>query len=152
MKAKWFSTALIVMMLVVAMVPAVSAAPGAADEIINLGANTDNPSHPLGDQQMELRAKGFEAKVNGKTSGPVAEVARGQFVELAREGEDSIWTVLGEFGPADHPAPILFSGVPGPLHNQIPAPDRSVDNTTIWASDFSEAYYENLLFSEAQGA
>jgi immune inhibitor A len=152
MKAKWFSTVLIVMMLVVAMVPAVSAAPGAADEIINLGANTDNPSHPLGDQQMELRAKGFEAKVNGKTSGPVAEVARGQFVELAREGEDSIWTVLGEFGPTDHPAPILFSGVPGPLHNQIPAPDRSVDNTTIWAPDFSEAYYENLLFSEAPGA
>jgi immune inhibitor A len=117
-----------------------------------LGANTDNPGHPLGDAQLKLRQKGLEAKVNGKTDGPVAEVAKGQFVELAREGEDSIFTVLGEFGPLDHPAAILFSGVPGPLHNQIPEPDRSVDNTTIWAPDFSQAYYEDLLFSEAPGA
>ena len=90
--------------------------------------------------------------MNGKTSGPVAEVAKGQFVELEREGEDSIWTVIGEFGPLDHPAPILYSGVPGPLHNEIPEPDRAVDNTTIWAPDFTEAYYEDLLFSEAPGA
>ncbi|MGB8981794.1 MAG: immune inhibitor A domain-containing protein [Anaerolineales bacterium] len=153
MKAKWFSTLLIVMMFMVTMVPGTGAAPGSADDApIDLGANTDNPSHPLGDKQAELKAKGFEAKVNGKASGPVAEVAKGQFVELERQGEDSIWTVLGEFGPADHPAPILFSGVPGPLHNEIPEPDRSVDNTTIWNSDFTEAYYENLLFSEAPGA
>jgi immune inhibitor A len=145
-----------ILVLLVGMVPTVIlAAPVAADgpeDIPMEGANTDNPSHPLGDAQAALRLKGLEAKMNGKTSGPVAEVAKGQFVELERQGEDSIWTVLGEFGPLDHPAPILFSGVPGPLHNQIPEPDRSVDNTTIWASDFSEAYYENLLFSEAPGA
>ena len=41
---------------------------------------------------------------------------------------------------------------PGPLHNQIPQPDRSVDNTTIWTPDFSKSYFENLLFSEAPGA
>ncbi len=151
MKAKWFSTLLVVMMLVVAVVPTAGAAPHAADEIIYIGADNDNPGHPLGDMQAQLQAKGFEAKVNGKTDGPVAEVAHGQFVELEREGEDSIWTVLGEFGPADHPAPVLFSGVPGPLHNQIPAPDRSVDNSTIWAPDFSRAYYMDLLFSEAPG-
>ena len=151
MKAKWFSTLLVVLMLVVAVVPAAGAAPNAADDIIHIGADNDNPSHPLGDMQKQLQAKGFEAKVSGKVDGPVAEVARGQFVELERLGEDSIWTVLGEFGPLDHPASILFSGVPGPLHNQIPAPDRSVDNTTIWAPDFSRAYYMDLLFSEAPG-
>ena len=151
MKAKWFSTFVIVMMLVVAIVPTAGAAPNAADEIIYIGADNDNPSHPLGDMQKQLQARGFEAKVNGKVDGPVAEVAHGQFVELAREGEDSIWTVLGEFGTADHPAPILFSGIPGPLHNQIPAPDRSVDNSTIWAPDFNRAYYMDLLFSEAPG-
>ncbi len=122
------------------------------EEILFLGANTDNPSHPLGDAQNALRQKGFEAKVNNKVSGPVAEVAKGQFVELERQGEDSIFTVIAEFGPRDHPAPILYSGVPGPLHNQIPEPDRSVDNTTIWAPDFTSAYYENMLFAEAPGA
>jgi immune inhibitor A len=156
MKAKWFSMTLIVIMLVIAVVPTVGAAPAAAgnpaDEVIFLGANTDNPSHPLGNAQNALKLKGLEAKMNGKANGPVAEVAHGQFVELEREGEDSIWTVIAEFGPNDHPAPILFSGIPGPLHNEIPEPDRSVDNTTIWAPDFNESYYENLLFSEAPGA
>ena len=149
MKAKWFSTLLVFMMLVVAIVPTAGAAPEAQDNLPGIAAHNDNPSHPLGDKQIELRAKGFEAKVNGKVDGPVAEVAHGQFVELAREGEDSIWTVLGEFGTQIHP---VTGGTPGPLHNQIPQPNRSVDNTTIWAPDFTEAYYENLLFSEASGA
>jgi immune inhibitor A len=149
MKAKWFSILLIVMLLTVAMVPAAGAAPVAQDDVPNIGANTDNPSHPLGEKQKELRAKGFEAKVNGKVDGPVAEVAKGQFVELEREGEDTIWTVLGQFGNTINPT---YGGTAGPLRNQIPEPDRSVDNSTIWVSDFSQPYYEDLLFSEAAGA
>lgn len=156
MRAVYFRTVLILALFLAAIVPVVGAAQGGADDLpdgpLPYGANTDNPSHPLGDEQRELRVKALASQMNGKTDGPVAEVARGQFVELEREGEDSIWTVLGEFGPADHPAPILFSGIPGPLHNEIPEPDRSVDNTTIWTPDFTEAYYENLLFSEAPGA
>jgi immune inhibitor A len=134
----------------------VGAAPGQAvpfepGEVLDIGADNDNPSHPLGDEQQALKLQGFQQKLNGKTEGPVAEVAKGQFVELERVDEDSIWTVIGEFGPNDHPAPILFSGIPGPLHNEIPEPDRTVDNATIWTSDFTEDYYEDLLFSEAPG-
>jgi hypothetical protein len=92
MKAKWFSTILILAMLVMSFVPAAGAAPGADDGDLMIGANTDNPSHPLGDKQAKLEAKVFEDKVSGKTEGPVKEVAKGQFVELARQGEDSIWT------------------------------------------------------------
>ena len=74
----------------------------------------------------------------------MAKLAKGQYVELAREGEDSIWTLLGEFGTdGDHSHGTLgiinHGGTPGPLHNQIPEPDRAVDNTTIWAPDFSQA-------------
>ena len=77
---------------------------------------------------------------------------KGQFVELAFEGEDKILTLLGQFGaePATHVHGALgtidHGGAPGPLHNEIPEPDRSVDNTTIWAPDFSRSYYEHLLF------
>ena len=157
MKHKYFHTLLLVVALfMVAIVPIAGASTGSSQDIPDglppEGANTDNPSHPLGDQQKALKQKGFEAKMNGKTDGPVAEVAKGQFVELEREGEDSIWTVVGEFGPLDSPFGILQSGIPGPLHNEIPEPDRTVDNSTIWAPDFSESYYENLLFSEAPGA
>ena len=154
MKAKWFSTLLIVFMLVVAVVPMAGAAPseqnGGLDPTFR--ADNDNPSFSLGDEQKALKLKALEAKMNGKVDGPVAEVAHGQFVELEREGEDSIWTVLGEFGDLESPFGSLQGGAPGPQHNQIPEPDRNVDNTTIWAPDFSRAYYMDLLFSEAPGA
>ena len=106
MKAKWFSLTIVVAMLVIAVVPMVGAAPAASYGDLNpeFAANTDNPGHPLGDAQKALKLKGFQAKMNGKTSGPVAEVAKGQFVELERQGEDTIWTVTGEFGPNNHPS------------------------------------------------
>ena len=126
------------------------------------GANrSDNLKHPLGEKQNALRQKGQEKVLAGKAVGKgpnkVVEVAKGQYVELAQTGEDLIWSVLGEFGEgtdethggtrthADH------GGDPGPLHNEIAAPDRSVDNATIWTEDFSQPYFEDLLFSRTKG-
>jgi immune inhibitor A len=57
---------------------------------------------------------------------------------LEREGEGTLWTVLGEFADLQH--------------NAIPEPDRTVDNTTIWAPDFSRDYYMDLLFADSPGA
>jgi len=148
MKARWFSTFVITAMLIMAIVPAAGAAPSTPPPDESIGSNSDNPHFPKGDKQLALRTRGLEAKLQGQTHGKVHEVAPGQFVELSREGEDTIFSVLGEFGNLIHPA---YGGAPGPLHNQIPEPDRTVDNTTIWAADFSEAYYEDLLFSEAAG-
>ncbi len=45
-----------------------------------------------------------------------------------------------------------YGGSAGPVHNQIPQPDRAVDNTTIWAPDFSQSYYTKLLFYDSAGA
>jgi immune inhibitor A len=127
-----------------------TAAQGSRDqEIPPVGAKNDNPSHPLGDQQSALRKQALAKKLHGKASGKTHQVARGQYVELEREGEDSIWTVLGEFGDSISPT---YGGTAGPRRNQIPQPNRAVDNTTIWAPDFSRSYYQNLLFSEAPGA
>jgi immune inhibitor A len=115
--------------------------------------HTDNLDHPLGLKQAGLRAAGKQMQLEGKVgkNAKVAKVANGQYVELAREGEDSVFTVLGEFGTLESPFGILQGGTPGPLHNQIPEPDRSVDNSTIWAPDFTPAYYEDMLFSDASG-
>lgn len=117
------------------------------------GDSDDIPS-PLSERQRALRQEALQqiAQGNLTATGPVVEVAHGQFVELAREDEDLIWTVLGEFGNLESPFGVLQGGAPGPQHNQIPQPDRSVDNSTIWTADFSETYYEDLLFSEAPGA
>ena len=53
---------------------------------------------PLAARQRELRTRSLEASLRGKSKGPTHEFARGQYVELARQGEDTIWTVLAEFG------------------------------------------------------
>lgn len=98
----------------------------------------DQRPHPLGSRQALLREKALDAELNGKAHGKTHEVARGQYVELAREGEDAVWTVLGEF--ADF------------RHNNIAEPNRDVDNTTIWVSDFSRDYFMDLLFDDAPGA
>lgn len=134
------------------------AAPAQIPDALMVGGDTDNLPNPLAEEMSARRTEALTQKLDsiaaGKQSadGPVAEVAKGQFVELEREGEDPIWTVLGEFGDLESPFGILQGGAPGPQHNQIPEPDRSVDNTTIWEPDFSEPYYEELLFSEEPGA
>jgi len=101
------------------------------------GAVDDKPD-PLTVRQRDLRQKALESKLNGKAYGRTHEVARGQYVELAREGEGTIWTVLGEFADL--------------LHNTLPEPNRAVDNTTIWVPDFNRDYYMDLLFNGAPGA
>ncbi len=80
-----------------------------------------------------------------------------QYVELSREKTDKIFVVLAEFGDQRHPSypdqdtdpatqgPATFDG---PLHNAIPEPDRSKDNSTVWQADYSADYYRNLYFGE----
>lgn len=98
----------------------------------------DNRPDPLTTKQLELKQQALEAKLNGKAYGKTHEVARGQYVELAREGEGALWTVLGEFADLKH--------------NQIPEPDRTINNTTMWVEDFSRDYIYNMLFDETTGA
>ncbi len=88
------------------------ASPPASDGEPGLSTKIDNRTDPLTEEQTELKAKAMDSVLNGKatTDGKTLEVAKGQFVELAREGEDPVWTVLGEFG--DFP------------HNSIAEPDR----------------------------
>ena len=112
---------------------------------------SDNLSHPLGDKQEALRQAALEKVAKGEIpkGTKVGKLAKGQYVELAREGEDSILTVLGEFGSSINPT---YGGSAGPARNQIPQPDRATDNTTIWAPDFSQSYYTTLLFNDSAGA
>ena len=116
-------------------------------------APVDNLPHPLGSEQAALRQEGMQMVLNGERTkhgrNGVVRVKKGHFVELDREGEDTIWTVLAEFGDTVNPT---YGGTAGPLNNQIPKPDRRVDNSTIWTSDFSQPYFNDLLFSEKKSA
>src|SRR5574341_2555238 len=90
MKAKLFHIVLILALLALWIVPVVSAAPKAVDgrtDDPDFVRKPDNLPDPLTTQQLALKAKALEAKLNGKANGPTHEVARGQYVELEREGE-----------------------------------------------------------------
>ncbi|TFV53747.1 immune inhibitor A domain-containing protein [Blastococcus sp. TF02A_35] len=130
--------------LVMAVPVTASAAPPAAPPADEPQAGPDRAHdlpHPLGDKQRAQRAAATEKVLTGKAAprgkNKVVEVSNGQYVELAQEDSDAIWTVLGEFGDLGH--------------NEIPRPDRTVDNTTIWTEDFSQGYFDTLLYSSAAG-
>jgi len=109
---------------------------GAADQPGSRG-RSDNLPDPMTTQQNELKKMAIDAKLNGKAYGRTHEVARGQYVQLAREGQGQIWTVLGEFADVKH--------------NKIAQPDRAVDNSTYWVPDFSRAFFNKLLYSQTPG-
>jgi immune inhibitor A len=91
----------------------------------------------------------------GRTTAVKGQPAEDQYVELAREKTDKIFVVLAEFGNQRHPSypdkdtdpntpgPTVFDG---PLHNSIPAPDRTKDNKTIWEANYNKAHYQKLYF------
>src|SRR6185503_11120209 len=102
----------------------------------------DNLPGKLANRQNALRQTAIQKVIDGSakahganqvvkvkgasTAGDADDI----FVELAFEGEDQILTLLGEFGedPATHNhgtlGDINHGGDPGPLHNEIPQPDR----------------------------
>ena len=119
-----------------------------------------------GRAQTEKRGASTVVKVGSKTppgisaksAKPKTKVDR--YVELGREKTDQIFVILAEFGNQRHPnypdqdtdpntpGPTRFDG---PLHNQIPAPNRAQDNSTIWQADYSRQHYQDLYFGTGAG-
>jgi immune inhibitor A len=125
-----------------AAIPATAnAAPAPGPDAEATPQRSHDLSSPLSDKQRALRQAAVQAVVAGQATptgdNKVVQVAKGQYVELAQEDSDAIWTVLGDFADVKH--------------NQIPKPDRAVDNTTIWTSDFSKAHYDQMLTDTTAG-
>jgi immune inhibitor A len=134
-----------------ALAPA-AAAPAANDSSIARDtprAKPDNRTSPQIRKQARLKAKARAMVENGsakvttlRDGSEVVEVAEGEFVELAETGTDRIWTVLSQFGTQGSKKLGL---TPGPLHNEIPQPDRTKDNSTTWEADYGKSYFDDLF-------
>jgi immune inhibitor A len=97
---------------------------------------------------------------SGVSNRAVAKAGEDQYVELGREQTDRIFVILAEFGNDRHPSypdvdsnpaipgPTTFEG---PLHNKIPAPNRAVDNSTVWQADYAPSHYRDLYFGTGAG-
>ena len=166
--------------LVTALAPAASAAPpetpaGVANPE---PASVDELPNPLEEKRRELREAGLQKVLNGEAvveqrgASKVVKVGQeaapgsaraGRPVRRAgRETTDKIFVILAEFGNERHrqttrdqdtnpniPGPTVFDG---PLHNSIPEPDRSVDNSTVWQPDYSQAHYRAALLRRGRRA
>jgi len=136
-----------------------------ADERANEG---HEPKHPLAikEKRDAQRKAALERVMRGKSPFPKG-TPKGQQIPLEREGTDKIFVVLAEFGDQRYPGAGstacgagCFTDTPpfnlpdpepttfdGPLHNQIPEPDRTKDNSTIWQEDFNREHYEDMYFN-----
>ena len=104
----------------------------------------------VADDDVATTAKG---NGHGKGAGKGGKDSyESKYVEVAREGSDRIFVVLVEFGD-EKPTFALDPNAQrstGPLHNEIPEPDRTKDNSTVWAPDHSQQYFQDLYFGQGE--
>jgi immune inhibitor A len=110
-----------------------------------------------------LRQAALEKQLRGDVAvdREVVKLGKDRFSKVAQTGTDRIFVVLAEFGDKRHsafcdstdPEDCAFpsDGTPtrydGPLHNQIPQPNRRVDNSTLWRKNYNKPYYEDLYYN-----
>ena len=107
--------------------------------------------NPLGDAQRALRKEAVEKLIKGKATTETrggqrviklagTKTAEGttadRYVSYPVNREESIFTILSEFSDM--------------AHNEIPAPDRAMDNSTYWVDDFSQTHFKDMMFGEGE--
>lgn len=127
----------------------------ALDEVIAGRAQPEQRNGSTVVKVGEISDGGGGTTGNDRRRGGGDQGKKDQYVELENAGTDRVLTLLVEFGDQRHPdypdqdtdpdtpGPARFDG---PLQNQIPEPDRNVDNSTIWEADFSQGYFEQQYF------
>ncbi|MCF6379836.1 immune inhibitor A [Nocardioides KLBMP 9356] len=113
----------------------------------------DNRPGPMTKKQDRLREKALamldngSAKLRQRAEGATVALGNGEFVEFPVEKTDKIFTILSEFGDTGSGK---LGTTPGPLHNQIPEPDRATDNSTYWVQNFDKAHYEEMFNGDGE--
>ncbi|HEX2626278.1 MAG TPA: immune inhibitor A domain-containing protein, partial [Candidatus Limnocylindrales bacterium] len=148
--------------IVTSLAAPVTAAPSARGGAT--AARPDNRPGPFTERQNARRKAAMDLILSGKASpnkDGVIALGDDKYYQAAVSGTGHIFTILAEFG--DQGSGKL-GRVPGPLHNQIPKPNRAIvdgqpnpdydsaaptDNSTHWVSDFNTAYYHDLFFGAA---
>ncbi|HET7182245.1 MAG TPA: immune inhibitor A domain-containing protein [Candidatus Limnocylindrales bacterium] len=139
-------------------------AAGPARSGANAAPRSDNRPGPFTERQEARRKAAMDLILSGKASpnkDGVVALDSDKYYEAAVTGTGHIFTILSEFG--DQGSGKL-GRTPGPLHNEIPKPNRATvdgqvyedynpalptDNSTHWVADFNTAYYHDLFFGDA---
>ncbi len=141
------------MLTSVVVIPSATAAAPARTESPSAGAKAhrvDNHPGPLTARQDARRKAAQKLILSGKASpnsDGVVQLADDKYYQAAVTGTGHVFTILSEFGTSGSGK---LGTTPGPLHNQIAQPNRAVDNSTVWTSDFNRSYYLDLLFGPGE--
>jgi immune inhibitor A len=124
-------------------------------------SRVDNHPGPLTERQNARRKAAQELILSGKAApnqDGVVQLSDDKYFQAAVTGTGKVFTILSEFGDAGTKKLGL---APGPLHNEIPKPNRETiaghanpdynpalpyDNSTAWNPNFNEGYYRDLFF------
>ncbi|MDI2131386.1 immune inhibitor A domain-containing protein [Yinghuangia seranimata] len=137
------------------------------------GTPGDDLPGPFTDRRKARRAAAVNSVMQSSQSrgaGPhtapdVVTLPGGPKVELRPPTRAKVFVILVEFGDrvdgnttnasdgsdgssAGRGGQATYGGVPGPRHDTIPAPDRSVDHNTVWTRHFDRDYFRNVFFGD----
>ncbi|MFC8504272.1 immune inhibitor A domain-containing protein [Pedococcus sp. NPDC057267] len=156
--------------LSVATAPAQATPAPTANEPKAANRSHDLPN-PLGDAQRALRKEAVEKllkgeattetrggqrviKVKGNAKAPKgSKASQDRYVSYPVEREEDIFTILTDFGDKVDPR---TGGTAGPVHNNIPQPDRNWDgnstddNSTAWSSNYDRQHYLDMMFGDGE--
>jgi len=145
----------------IVQIPAQAANPPTdRDPAVAQASKSDDLKSPLGEKQRALRETAVQqvvkgtAKIETKGGQKVIKVGDGQYVQYAVNREESIFTILSDFGSTVKATKT--GGTAGPLNNQIAAPDRvwdgsaTDDNSTSWTADFNKGHYQDMMFGSGE--
>jgi immune inhibitor A len=128
----------------------------------------DNLPNPLADAQAAktkdavtklIKGEATTTTINGnrvievKTTAKNGKAGTSKYVNYPVNREEDIFTILTDFGTQTKQPQ---GGTAGPVHNNIPQPDRTMDgsttddNSTYWVSDFNRSHFQNLMFGEGE--
>jgi immune inhibitor A len=132
------------------MLPATGAPPPQGPPDQASAHRPDNLPGPLTARQ-DARRKAAQELVRSGRAAPdengVVQLAADKYFQAAVTGTGRVFTVLTDFGDQGSGK---VGTTPGPVHNQIAEPDRSVDNSTYWVPDFNQAHYEDMFFGAVE--
>ena len=139
--------------LLAAALPLNATAAPAADPSLTRSdaARPDDRSSALDNERRRLNQKAVrlvldgQRQVQNRGGSKAVRVAEGEWAEFGVSASDRIFTTLVEFG--DRRDRKYRNAPVGPVHNQIPQPDRTVDNSTYWTSDFNRQHYLDMFFN-----
>jgi immune inhibitor A len=114
---------------------------GAPDKRGAAAAGHSKPLPPFVEKRQKDRLAAADLVARGLAApdaNGVVSLRNGRFVNYRLEGTEYLTAVLVDFTDVKH--------------GQIPAPNRSVDNSSYWSADVSPAHYEAMLFTPGGGS